>query len=129
MTRRIRPRTPAVRASNHWLRALSGWKRTQRQAICMSWARIQAGPSQPIPWSRWTSPLAHGVGVRSAQLASSHRLRKLRVEHVFGAQSNDMGGTLVRSVRLVRAKARIGLKNLAYNMRRLVQLERLAAAV
>ena len=49
--------------------------------------------------------------------------------HVFGAQSNDMGGTLVRSVGLVRAKARIGLKNLAYNMRRLVQLERLAAAV
>ena len=32
-----------------------------------------------------------------------------------------MGGTLVRSVGLVRAKARIGLKNLAYNMRRLVQ--------
>ena len=48
---------------------------------------------------------------------------------VFAAQSNDMGGTLVRSVGLVRAKARIGLKNLAYNMRRLVQLERLAAAV
>ena len=50
---------------------------------------------------------------------------RVRVEHVFGAQSNDMGGTLVR----MRAKARIGLKNLAYNMRRLVQLERLAAAV
>ena len=54
---------------------------------------------------------------------------RVRVEHVFGAQRNDMGGTLVRSVGLVRAKARIGLKNLAYNMRRLVQLERLAAAV
>ena len=54
---------------------------------------------------------------------------RVRVEHVFGAQSNDMGGTLVRSVGLVRAKARIGLKNLACNMRRLVQLERLAAAV
>jgi IS5 family transposase len=53
---------------------------------------------------------------------------RARVEHVFGAQSNDMGGTLVRSVGLVRAKARIGLKNLAYNMRRLVQLERLATA-
>ncbi len=39
-----------------------------------------------------------------------------------------MGGTLVRSVGLVRARARIGLKNLVYNMRRLVQLERLAAA-
>ena len=45
---------------------------------------------------------------------------RVRVEHVFGAQSNDMGGTLVRSVGLVRAKARMGLKNLAYNMRRLV---------
>ncbi len=53
---------------------------------------------------------------------------RARVEHVFGAQSNDMGGTLVRSIGLVRARARIGLKNLAYNMRRLVQLERLAAA-
>ena len=53
---------------------------------------------------------------------------RARVEHVFGAQSNDMGGTLVRGIGLVRAKARIGLKNLAYNMRRLVQLERLAAA-
>ena len=53
---------------------------------------------------------------------------RARVEHVFGAQSNDMGGTLVRGIGLVRARARIGLKNLAYNMRRLVQLERLASA-
>jgi transposase, IS5 family len=53
---------------------------------------------------------------------------RARVEHVFGAQANDMGGTLVRSIGLVRAKARIGLKNLAYNMRRLVQLERVMTA-
>lgn len=53
---------------------------------------------------------------------------RARVEHVFGAQSNDMSGTLVRSIGLVWAKARIGLKNPAYNMRRLVQLERLAMA-
>ena len=53
---------------------------------------------------------------------------RVRVEHIFGAQSNDMGGTLVRSIGIVRAKTHIGLKNLAYNMRRLVQLERLAAA-
>ncbi len=46
----------------------------------------------------------------------------------MGGQSNDRGGTLVRSIGLVRARARIGLKNLAYNMRRLVQLERLAMA-
>ena len=53
---------------------------------------------------------------------------RARVEHIFGAQSNDMGGTLVRGIGLVRAKARIGLKNIAYNMPRLVQLERLASA-
>ena len=53
---------------------------------------------------------------------------RARVEHVFGAQSNDMGGTLVRSIGLARATTRMGLKNLAYNMRRLVQLERLAMA-
>jgi hypothetical protein len=29
-----------------------------------------------------------------------------------------MGGTLMRSIGIVRAWARIGLKNLAYNMRR-----------
>ena len=52
---------------------------------------------------------------------------RARVEHVFGAQSNDMGGPLARAIGLVRVTARVGLKNLAYNMRRLVLLERLAA--
>ncbi|CAM5321543.1 IS5 family transposase [Aquamicrobium terrae] len=50
---------------------------------------------------------------------------RARVEHVFGAQTNDMGGTLVRTIGVIRAKAKIGMKNLAYNMRRLVQLRRL----
>ena len=48
-----------------------------------------------------------------------------RVEHIFGAQANDMGGTLVRTIGLVRARTRIGMKNLVYNMRRLGQLRRL----
>ena len=48
---------------------------------------------------------------------------RVRVEHVFGAQSNDMGGRLLRSVGIVRAEAHIGLKNLAYNMKRLAYLE------
>lgn len=39
------------------------------------------------------------------------------MEHVFGSQAN-MGGTLVRSIGVMRKRARIGLKNLAYNMRR-----------
>ena len=50
---------------------------------------------------------------------------RVRVEHVFGAQTNDMGGTLVRTIGLARAKAKIGMKNLAYNIRRLGQLRRI----
>jgi IS5 family transposase len=50
---------------------------------------------------------------------------RVRVEHIFGAQANDMGGTLVRTIGLVRAKATIGMKNLTYNMRRLGQLGRI----
>ena len=50
---------------------------------------------------------------------------RVRVEHVFGAQTNDMGGTLIRSIGFCRAAMRIGLKNLAYNMRRFTQLRHL----
>ena len=50
---------------------------------------------------------------------------RARVVHIFGAQTNGMGGTLVRTIGMVRAKAKIGMKNLAYNMRRLGQLRRL----
>ena len=53
---------------------------------------------------------------------------RARVEHVFGAQSNDMGGALLRRIGIVRARARIGLRNLVCNMRRMVQLDALAAA-
>ena len=62
------------------------------------------------------------------QVQKSNRTKstvRVRVEHIFGAQANDMGGTLVPTIGLVRAKAKIGMKNLAYNMRRLGQLDRL----
>ena len=35
---------------------------------------------------------------------------------------------IVRTIGIARAKAKIGLQNLAYNIRRLVTLERMAAA-
>ena len=73
----------------------------------------------------------HRKGQRSKPLTqqaqSSNRTKstvRVRVEHIFGAQANDMGGVLVRTIGLVRAKAKIGMKNLAYNMRRLGQLGR-----
>ena len=54
---------------------------------------------------------------------SSHISILSKSEHVYGSQNDDMGGALVRSIGLVRARARIGLKNLASDIRRLVQLE------
>jgi IS5 family transposase len=53
---------------------------------------------------------------------------RARVEHVFGAQQTAPGGRIVRTIGVMRARAKIGLQNLVYNIRRLVTLERLAAA-
>jgi IS5 family transposase len=47
---------------------------------------------------------------------------------VFGAQQNSPGGRIVRTIGIARAKAKIGLQNLAHNIRRPVTLERMAAA-
>jgi transposase, IS5 family len=53
---------------------------------------------------------------------------RARVEHVFGHQENSMGGKIVRTIGLARARFKIGMMNLGYNICRLVQLERVAAA-
>jgi IS5 family transposase len=53
---------------------------------------------------------------------------RARIEHVFGAQESSVGGRIVRTIGIVRARAKIGLQNLAYNIRRMVTLERMAAA-
>ena len=52
---------------------------------------------------------------------------RARIEHVFGAQQTAPGGRIVRTIGIVRARAKIGLQNLAYNIRRLVTLERMAS--
>ena len=54
---------------------------------------------------------------------------RARVEHVFGNQHVAMGGKFVRTFGIVRATVKIGMQNLAYNMRRLVVLERAATVV
>ena len=53
---------------------------------------------------------------------------RARIEHVFGAQQSSAGGRVVRTIGIMRARAKIGLQNLVYNIRRLATLERLAAA-
>jgi IS5 family transposase len=75
----------------------------------------------------------HEKGSRAAPLTEEKKACnreksrvRARVEHVFAAQA-AMGGHLVRTIGLKRAEVKAGLLNLAYNMRRLVQLEALAA--
>ena len=71
---------------------------------------------------------AVGATIRQRKCASEpHQEPDTRIEHVFGAQQNAPGGRIVRTIGIVRARAKIGLQNLAYNIRRLVTLERLAA--
>lgn len=49
-----------------------------------------------------------------------------RIEHVFGEQKARLG-LVIRTVGITRAKTKIGMVNLAYNMRRLLWLEARAA--
>jgi len=53
---------------------------------------------------------------------------RARIEHVFGAQQSSAGGRMVRTIGIMRARAKIGLQNLAYNIRRFVTLQRIAVA-
>lgn len=41
-----------------------------------------------------------------------------RVEHIFGVQAMRAGNLLIRTIGLIRAKTKIGLRNLAYNIDR-----------
>lgn len=50
---------------------------------------------------------------------------RARVEHVFGYQTNSMGGIFLRSIGAARAAVGVGLMNLTYNLARIELLIRL----
>jgi IS5 family transposase len=57
---------------------------------------------------------------------AANRLRskvRARVEHVYGQMATSMGGLLIHTLGLGRARVKGSFKNLAYNMRRFVYLE------
>lgn len=58
------------------------------------------------------------------QIATNKKKSKtrVRVEHIFGFMTNSMNGIFVKSIGIVRAKVAIGMKNLTYNLFRLMQL-------
>jgi IS5 family transposase len=73
----------------------------------------------------------HYKGSRNKVLTTPQHTRnrarsriRARVEHVFGHQVTAMGGKLIRTIGLLRARAKIGLKNLTYNFQRFLILTR-----
>ena len=54
------------------------------------------------------------------ELQGNHTRSKVRsrVEHIFGVQTQRAGTLILRTIGVVRARAKIGLRNLAYNIAR-----------
>jgi hypothetical protein len=72
----------------------------------------------------------HRRAARNRPLSERQKRSKVRarVEHIFGHQQGSMDGKIVRTIGIARARFKIGMMNLGYNIRRLVQLERMAPA-
>lgn len=81
--------------------------------------RLQANEIE----SRICEKGTRGTPLTEEQRASNRQKSKTRtrVEHVFGAQA-QMGGHVVRTIGIARARVKIAMMNLAYNMRRFVLL-------
>ena len=70
----------------------------------------------------------HPLSEEQKQSNRSKSKIRTKVEHVFGTWAMQMGGKLVRSIGIVRAKAQLGLKNLTYNLLRYTFLQTQAMA-
>jgi len=68
-------------------------------------------------------PKGKPMPARTARANAARSTVRARIEHVFARQKDQMG-LFVRTIGIARAEAKIGLANLAYNMRRAVWLTR-----
>jgi len=68
------------------------------------------------------------LSVKQQKMNSKKSKTRALVEHVFGSMENEQGGMFVRTISNTRAAVKIGLMNLAYNMRRMVSLQRRGAS-
>ena len=72
-------------------------------------------------------PLGKAMGERTRRANGRKSAVRARVEHVFAEQKDRMG-LFIRTIVLARARTKIGLVNLVYNMKRLIWLRRNAIA-
>ena len=85
--------------------------------------RESGHPSQIIERAYKDKPLTEKQEADNKQKSKT----RVRVEHVFAAMENEMGGIFLRSIGIARAIVGIGLMNLAYNIKRIETLVRLKA--
>src|SRR5215210_2151768 len=71
-------------------------------------------------------PPGKPMPVRTARANGTKSRVRARIEHVFAEQKSRMG-LFIRTVGLARARTKIGLANLVYNVKRMIVLERWAA--
>ncbi len=71
-------------------------------------------------------PPGRPMPVRTARANGAKSKVRARIEHVFAEQKSRMG-LFIRTVGIDRARIKIGLANLVYNVKRLIVLERKAA--
>ncbi len=71
-------------------------------------------------------PPGRPMPVRTARANGAKSKVRAKIEHIFAEQKSRMG-LFIRTVGLARARVKIGLANLVYNVKRLIVLERWAA--
>lgn len=75
---------------------------------------------------RFTSGLTATSLTKETEISNTAKSRvRARVEHVFGYQTNSMGGIFLCSIGAARAAVGVGLMNLTYNLARIEVLIRL----
>jgi IS5 family transposase len=83
-------------------------------------------------WAAGQAPFIQEKGTRGHPLTEDQKRMnrwrsrvRSRVEHVFGAKLQRAGNLVVRSIGLARARVKLGMRNLAYNLERYALLRRL----
>ena len=72
-------------------------------------------------------PPRRPMSLRSARANARKAKVRAGIEHVFAEQKHRMG-LFVRTIGIARARVKIGLANLVFNMKRLIWLERTVPA-
>lgn len=93
----------------------------------MSTERVERMSSPDSPYLPCIHEKGHAKHPLTEEQKRANRARstvRVRVEHVFGAQLQRAGNLIVRTIGIARAKVKIGLRNLAYNISRFAMLKR-----